>query len=176
MLRPKSSSYDPRAGCGDHGRGRPGLESFRQRPEGVKRRPKSGHSCRRQPAALSISFVSEAQKGAALETPSQISKFVADSTKTGFFDWLQSYFVNALISGPATHGTYAIGKRYSRSSRLQPRLVPRLSLVPPEGHNRRDGTDRVLAHEIGSQLYGIFGQGAAKGGGRHGMLSAPTRR
>lgn len=51
----------------------------------------------------------EATKGAALDTPSKVSKFVADSEKTGFFDWLQSYFVNALISGLATHGTYAIG-------------------------------------------------------------------
>ena len=51
----------------------------------------------------------EAAKGAALDTPGKVSKFVADSEKTGFFDWVQSYFVNALISGPATHGTYAIG-------------------------------------------------------------------
>lgn len=47
--------------------------------------------------------------GNQLKTPEQVSRFAQDSEKTGLFDWLQSYFVNALISGPATHGTYTIG-------------------------------------------------------------------
>ena len=48
----------------------------------------------------------EARKGAALETAQQVSKFVQDVDKPGLFDWVQSVFINALLSGPFTHAGY----------------------------------------------------------------------
>lgn len=54
-----------------------------------------------------------AKKIANLDTAQQVSKLVRDSEKKGFFDWLQAYFINALISGPFTHGGYtAAGEIY----------------------------------------------------------------
>src|SRR6185437_16463280 len=49
-----------------------------------------------------------AGKIASLDQPGQISKFVRDAQRPGFFDWLQSYFVNALLSGPLTHAGYTV--------------------------------------------------------------------
>lgn len=51
----------------------------------------------------------EAKLGAALETPQDVSKFVNDARKRGFWDMVLEYWINGLISGPTTHVTYAIG-------------------------------------------------------------------
>lgn len=45
----------------------------------------------------------EAKKGAQLETPQQLSKFLNDSRKPTFKDMLLEYWINALLSGPLTH-------------------------------------------------------------------------
>jgi hypothetical protein len=47
-----------------------------------------------------------ARKVANLDTPGQISKFERDAQRSGVFDWIQSVFINALISGPLTHAGY----------------------------------------------------------------------
>ena len=140
------------------------LRAFAQQPEGAEAAAQIGAFVQEATGRTLNQLRREAQKGAALETPSQISKFVADSTKTGFFDWLQSYFVNALISGPATHGTYAIGNtlfaifKATAETGAQALVGAAREVITGE-----TGTDRVLAHEIGSQLYGMFGQGARQG-------------
>lgn len=51
----------------------------------------------------------EAKKLAALDTAQQASKFLGDAKKAGFWDMLLEYWINGLISGPATHTTYAVG-------------------------------------------------------------------
>ncbi|MBF0561094.1 MAG: hypothetical protein HQL37_03550 [Alphaproteobacteria bacterium] len=51
----------------------------------------------------------EAEALAGLDTPAQVSRFVHDSQKPKFKDYLLSYYINNLISGPITHTTYAIG-------------------------------------------------------------------
>lgn len=106
----------------------------------------------------------EAQKGAALDTPSKVSKFVGDSDKPGFFDWLQSYFVNALISGPATHGTYAIGNTLLHLYKATVETgAQALVGAAREAITGETETDRVRAGEIGAQLYGFMGQGVRNG-------------
>lgn len=51
----------------------------------------------------------EAQLGAALDTPQKISKYIQDSKKPSFGARLLEYWTNGLISGAATHTTYATG-------------------------------------------------------------------
>jgi hypothetical protein len=51
----------------------------------------------------------EARLGASLDTPEQVAKFVADAGRYSFGRMLLEYWVNGLISGPATHVTYSIG-------------------------------------------------------------------
>lgn len=54
-----------------------------------------------------------ARKIATLDQAGQISRFVRDAQKPGLFDWVQSAFVNALLSGPFTHlGYTAAGEMF----------------------------------------------------------------
>jgi predicted GNAT family acetyltransferase len=51
----------------------------------------------------------EAVMGAALDSPMKVSKFVQDAQNHSFGRMIMEYFVNNLISGPATHSTYMVG-------------------------------------------------------------------
>jgi hypothetical protein len=51
----------------------------------------------------------EAQLGASLETPAQVSKFIHDSKKATVTDMVQEAWINALLSGPTTHVVNFIG-------------------------------------------------------------------
>jgi hypothetical protein len=51
----------------------------------------------------------EARLGSSLDTPEQAAKFVADAGRYSFGRMLLEYWINGLISGPATHVTYGIG-------------------------------------------------------------------
>ena len=105
----------------------------------------------------------EAQLGLELDTPAQVSKFVADSDKTGLFDWLQSFFVNALISGPATHGTYAVANALfslwkGTAERGAAAIVGELRGLLGDA-----AADRVRFGEVPAGLYG-FMRGYARDG------------
>lgn len=60
----------------------------------------------------------EAKLGAELQTPQQVSKFMHDSGKTGFGRIVLEYWINGLISGPATHATYMVGNTISAIMKL----------------------------------------------------------
>ena len=51
----------------------------------------------------------EAVMGAALDSPAKVSKFMQDAQNHSFGRMIMEYFVNNLISGPATHSTYMVG-------------------------------------------------------------------
>jgi len=51
----------------------------------------------------------EAQLAAQLDNPAAVAKFVADSRKRGFGYMLLEYWINGLLSGPATHSTQIVG-------------------------------------------------------------------
>ncbi len=55
----------------------------------------------------------EAKLGAQLETPQQVSKFMNDAGKHSFGRIVLEYWINGLISGPATHATYMVGNTIS---------------------------------------------------------------
>ena len=50
-----------------------------------------------------------AELGKNLQTPGQVSKFLRDAQKRSFGKMILEFFINNLISGPATHITYTVG-------------------------------------------------------------------
>lgn len=51
----------------------------------------------------------EAKLLSSLGSTQKVSKFIRDGGKPSFGDQILEYWINGLISGPATHGTYSIG-------------------------------------------------------------------
>lgn len=107
----------------------------------------------------------EANAGRSLETPQQISKFMQDSQKPKFSDMLLEYWVNGLISGPATHTTYSVGNALMAMWKA----VPETGVASLIGVARKalgDETPRVMPGEVGAQLYGMLK------GSREGIVAA----
>src|SRR6185437_4966328 len=104
----------------------------------------------------------EAQLGANLTTPSQISKYVDDLGHNKFKDAIVQYYVNALISGPITHARYAAGNMLNAI--WTPLVeIPTASAI---GKAREivsgETEDRVHIGEAGAQLWAI-GKGSTEG-------------
>jgi hypothetical protein len=99
-----------------------------------------------------------AQAAAQLSTPGQVSKLIANSQKTGFFDWLQSYWVNAKISGPATHGTYMVGNSLLGLFKATAETTAQAAIgAVREAIAGTSGTRAVMG-EIPAQLYAMMGR------------------
>ncbi len=62
----------------------------------------------------------EAKMAAALDTSQKINKFGQDSQSNTFARMLLEYWINGLISGPATHTTYTIGNNILMLEKLGP--------------------------------------------------------
>lgn len=103
-----------------------------------------------------------AKKGANLDTPGEVSKFVADSTRSGLFDWIQSTFINALISGPLTHAGYTVAGQALALFRA----VGETGAAAFVGQLRKlvgaGPEERAEFGEVPAQLYGMF-RGARNG-------------
>lgn len=94
-----------------------------------------------------------------------LSDFVRESAKPGVFDWIQSLFVNALLSGPFTHAGYtAAGQMFGLF-----RGVGETAASAAVGELRSlagyGSADRARLGEIPHQLYGQFR------GARNGMIA-----
>ena len=50
-----------------------------------------------------------AKLGAGLDTPAKVGRFLATAQNRSFGRMILEYWINGLISGPATHSTYAVG-------------------------------------------------------------------
>ena len=140
------------------------LRAFNQKVAGTEQAAQIGQFIEEATGRTLNQLRREAQKGAALDTPAQVSKFITDSEKPGFFDWIQSFFINALISGPATHGTYAIGNTLLHLYKSTVETgTQALVGIAREAITGETGTDRVRAGEVGAQIYGFMGQGVRNG-------------
>lgn len=98
----------------------------------------------------------EAKLGAQLQTPQQVSKFMHDSGKTGFARIVLEYWINGLISGPATHATYMIGNTISAIMKL-PEAVASAAVGRAASALGREGTGTV-----GGEA-GALARGAVRG-------------
>lgn len=95
----------------------------------------------------------EAKLGASLDTPGKISKFINDSKKPSFGDQILEYWINGLISGPATHTTYMIGNALLGLWKAIPETAV-ASVVGKVHEAFGKDSGGVRAGEIGAQLKG----------------------
>jgi hypothetical protein len=98
----------------------------------------------------------EAKLGAQLQTPQQVSKFMQDAQKFNFGRVVLEYWINGLISGPATHMTYMVGNTISAIMKL-PEAVASAGVSRVASALGREGTGTV-AGEAGAMV-----RGAARG-------------
>jgi hypothetical protein len=97
----------------------------------------------------------EAQAGAQLPTGAQVSKFVRDSEKPGFGDMVLEYWINGLISGPATHTTYMVGNALLSLWKAGPETAAAAAIGKASALMGGEG-ERVMIGEVPAQLYGMM--------------------
>ena len=92
----------------------------------------------------------------------QLAKFARDQAKPSVGDMVFEYWVNGLISGPATHTTYAVGNLLMATWKA----VPETAIAAATGSIREaikgEPVERVYWGEVGAQLSGMF-QGVQDG-------------
>jgi N12 class adenine-specific DNA methylase len=95
----------------------------------------------------------EAKLGSALDTPQQVSKFMADGTQRSFGRMILEFWINGLISGPSTHTTYAIGNTILALEKAVPETAAAALIGRARTALGRKG-DTVRMGEVGAQLRG----------------------
>jgi hypothetical protein len=95
----------------------------------------------------------EAKLGAELQTPQQVSKMMHDATKNSFGRMVLEYWINGLISGPATHMTYAVGNTISSLLRI-PEQFAAAGVARAAGALGREGAG-VRPGEAGAMARGL---------------------
>lgn len=98
----------------------------------------------------------EAKAGAALDTPQKLSKYLMDSRKPTFSDMVLEYWINCLISGPATHTTYMVGNFMLALSRATLETGAAATVGAAREAIAGHPIDRVYFGEIQAQLYGML--------------------
>ena len=96
----------------------------------------------------------EAKLGAALDSPDKIAKFIADSQKRSFGSMLMEYWINGLISGPATHVTYTIGNMMLALEKAGPETLAAAMIGKARAGMGRAGPV-VHGGEVGAQFKGL---------------------
>lgn len=97
----------------------------------------------------------EAKLGSALKTPEQVSKFTADALagKRTFGRMILEYWINGLISGPATHTTYMVGNTILSLEKVGPETALAALIGRMRTAMGRQG-ETVRMGEVGAQLRG----------------------
>jgi hypothetical protein len=100
-------------------------------------------------------LMAQAKKVTLLETPADAAKFIRDAAKPSRGDMLLEYFVNSILSNPATHATYEAAMALSAGVKA----VGETGLAAAQGSIREafgSTEDRVYWGEVGAQLHGII--------------------
>lgn len=93
----------------------------------------------------------EAIMGQLFDTPQAVNKFINDSTKKTFGRMLLEYWINGLISGPATHTTYMVGNTILAMHKAGPETLAAAGIGALRAAMGRPG-ERVRAGETMAQL------------------------
>lgn len=101
-----------------------------------------------------------ARKGAALDTPQAIAKFMQDSKKPSFLDMITEFRINAMLSGPITHVKNMIGNGFVAVNSIVETFGA--SLVGKVLGSK----ERVELAETKARWFGIFQ------GGQDGLIAA----
>jgi hypothetical protein len=94
-----------------------------------------------------------AKLGKQLDTPGKVSKFLRDAQKRTFGRMLLEYWINGLISGIATHVTYAVGNTTLAAEKAGPETAAAWAIGAIQSARGRTG-ERVRLGEVGAQFRG----------------------
>jgi hypothetical protein len=95
----------------------------------------------------------EAKLGSTLDTPQQVSKFMNDAQKRTFGRMVLEYWINGLISGPATHTTYMVGNTILALEKAGPETALAAGIGRLRAAMGRQG-ETVRLGEVAAQLRG----------------------
>jgi hypothetical protein len=98
-----------------------------------------------------------AKLGARLDTPGKVSKLLRDAKNRSFGGMLLEYWINGLISGPATHSTYMVGNTILAGWKAGPETLAAATIGALRG---REGS-RVRFGEVGAQFRGAVREAPA---------------
>lgn len=101
----------------------------------------------------------EAQLGLSLDTPQQVSKFMMDAQKPSFGRMIFEFWINSILSGPATHATNLIGNTILAAQHFGPETAIAAVLGRAQAALGREGT-RVRLGEVAAAVKGA-GRGVA---------------
>lgn len=98
-------------------------------------------------------FQLQAETGlmSAMDSPQAVSKFIHDSQNPKFGSMILEYWINGLISGPATHTTYMIGNTLLGLQKAAPETLAAAMIGRMRQAMGREGP-RVQGGEVGAQL------------------------
>ena len=95
----------------------------------------------------------EAKLGAAFDTTPQISKYMKDMQRRDGWSGIIELWINNLISGPATHSTYAVGNTILAAQRAVPETAAAAGIGAIRKALGREGST-VQIGEVGQKLRG----------------------
>lgn len=96
----------------------------------------------------------EAKLGATLETPEQVSKFMQDAQKRTFGHMMVEYWINGLLSGPATHSTNIIGNLILSLQHMGPETAAAAGIGAVRRAFGREG-ETIKIGEVGARVRGL---------------------
>ncbi|RAU21074.1 hypothetical protein CU669_15060 [Paramagnetospirillum kuznetsovii] len=108
----------------------------------------------------------EAEFGAQLKTPAQVSRWVNSTRAASFKDMIVEYYINNLISGPVTHMGYAIHNGLLLVSKVGETALAGGIGAAREVISGKEIPDRVYAGEAIAQVFGLMH------GGKEGLKAA----
>lgn len=98
----------------------------------------------------------EARLGASLDTPEAVSKFMNDARKRNFGHMLLEYWINGLLSGPATHVTNITGNLLLTVQHVLPETAVAAAIGSARKALGRQG-ETIRVGEIGARLRSLGG-------------------
>ena len=140
------------------------LRAFRE-IEGAREAQVIGDFIRDATGKTLFQMREEARLGAQLDTSAKVSKFINDSAKPTFGNMVLEYWINGLISGPATHTTYSVGNAMLSMWKAGPETAA-AGLVGKIRELSGSTGPRVLVGEAPAQMYGLMR------GVRNGIIAA----
>jgi hypothetical protein len=92
-----------------------------------------------------------AKLGTQLDTPGKVSKYLRDAQNRSFGGMILEYWINGLISGPATHTTYMIGNAILAAEKAGPETAAAALIGSLRKAMGREG-ETVRLGEVGAQF------------------------
>ena len=102
-----------------------------------------------------------AKLGKSLDTPGKVAKYLRDARKRSFGGMALEYWINGLISGPATHTTYMVGNAILAAEKAGPETAAAAGIGALRRAMGRHG-ETVRLGEVGAQ-FRAAGRGLAVG-------------